>query len=74
MRFRFIRVSDKPVDELCSQLDLYECFMSCTHEVRDRLHTFLSGKEESVTFEFEGQTVIIERNESLKVKNLKSPA
>lgn len=61
MRFRFIRTGHKPVDEGASEFEIRECFNFCLPKVRTKLDAFLKGKEESVTFKFEGQVVEIRR-------------
>ena len=61
MRFRFIRTGDNPTDQADYELLIRDCFSACTDEVKTRLDRFIKSEEESVTFEFDGQTVTIQR-------------
>jgi hypothetical protein len=61
MRFRFIRTGYNPLDEGASEFEIRECFLYCLPNVKTKLDRFIKGKEESVTFEFEGQRVTVRR-------------
>jgi len=61
MRFRFIRTGHKPLDEGAAEFEIRECFAYCLPGVKDKLDKFIKGKEESVTFEFGGQRVMVKR-------------
>ncbi len=62
MRYKFIRTGHRPIEETDHDYHIRQGFIHCLPDVKDRLEAFFSDPGQSkVTFEFEGQTVVIER-------------
>jgi len=62
--YRFIRDGKKPVsDGNNSAFTIRACFESCTDEVKRELDEFLHSEHEQVIFDFDGDKVIIRREE-----------
>ena len=62
MKYKFIRTGDRPIEEVDHDSVIREGFDACTDEVKNKLEAFFKDVgQQSVTFEFEGQTVEIKR-------------
>ncbi len=61
-KYKFIRVGHRPVEESDYDHVIRDCFEPCTDVVKARLEAFFKDAgQQSVMFEFEGQTVIVNR-------------
>lgn len=62
MRYRFIRIGHRSVDEIDHDYIIRDGFNACLPDVKARLEAFFSNpKQDEVKFEFEGQTVTVRR-------------
>ncbi len=62
MKYKFIRTGDRPVEESDYDYNIRAGFDACADEVKNKLEAFFKDAgQQSVTFEFEGQRVEIQR-------------
>lgn len=61
-KYRFIRTGDRPIEESDYDHIIREGFNACTNEVKAKLESFFKDvSQQSLVFEFDGQTVEIKR-------------
>ncbi len=62
MKYKFIRIGQRPIEEVDHDYNIRAGFNACTDEVKSKLEAFFKDVgQQSITFEFEGQTVEIKR-------------
>ena len=61
-KYKFTRIGHRSVEESDYDHIIHAGFEPCTNEVKDRLEAFFKDiGQQSIMFEFEGQTVIVGR-------------
>ncbi len=62
MKYKFIRTGHRPVEESDYDHNIRAGFDACTDEIKNELEAFFKDVgQQSVVFEFEGETVEVRR-------------